>query len=245
MVTHNRVNIGSGKCLLPDGTKPLPEPMLTYHQWVSMAMTWDQFHMNYLRYQFIKRVSEIHMWNYSHIPRDQWVNQSGENCSHLQSDPGRYSADLRLTGHMEHHTQVKGYWDRFQDKDYLPRYRDSHYKDKTVVRPFYLYNGNSSTGKTAFLYWDGHVIANISIFQSLDVCSNTNITVYCQISNISHTLVRNKIVDHSDVVGALPVGAAPTTSSFSTQHLASMDWAKTTSRWDNKHFSCGIWSDLY
>ena len=30
------------------------------------------------------------------------------------------------------------------------------------------------------------------------------------------TLVGNKIVDHSDVVGALPVGAAPTTSSFST-----------------------------
>ena len=35
-------------------------------------------------------------------------------------------------------------------------------------------------------------------------------------SNISHTLVGNKIVDHSNVVGALPVGAAPTTSSFST-----------------------------
>ena len=37
-----------------------------------------------------------------------------------------------------------------------------------------------------------------------------------KISNISHTLVGNKIVDHSDVVGASPVGAAPTTSSFST-----------------------------
>ena len=31
-----------------------------------------------------------------------------------------------------------------------------------------------------------------------------------------HTLVGNWIVDHSDVVGAPPVGAAPTTSSFST-----------------------------
>ena len=29
-------------------------------------------------------------------------------------------------------------------------------------------------------------------------------------------LVWNKIVDQSDVVGASPVGAAPTTSSFST-----------------------------
>ena len=31
-------------------------------------------------------------------------------------------------------------------------------------------------------------------------------------SNISRTLVGNKIADHSDVVGASPIGAAPTTS---------------------------------
>ena len=39
---------------------------------------------------------------------------------------------------------------------------------------------------------------------------------YCQVSNIRRTLVGNKIVDESDVVGASPVGAAPTTSSLST-----------------------------
>ena len=39
---------------------------------------------------------------------------------------------------------------------------------------------------------------------------------YRKSSNISRTLVGNKIVDNSDVVGASPVGAAPTTSSFST-----------------------------
>ena len=39
---------------------------------------------------------------------------------------------------------------------------------------------------------------------------------YRQTSNISDTLVGNKIVDYSDVVGASPVGAAPTTSSFLT-----------------------------
>ena len=37
-----------------------------------------------------------------------------------------------------------------------------------------------------------------------------------QVSNISRTLVGNEIVDHSYVVGASPVCAAPTTSSFST-----------------------------
>ena len=39
---------------------------------------------------------------------------------------------------------------------------------------------------------------------------------YRQVFNISRTLLGNKIVDHSDVVGASPVGAAPTSSSFST-----------------------------
>ena len=37
-----------------------------------------------------------------------------------------------------------------------------------------------------------------------------------QVSNIRRTSVGNKIVDHSDVVGASPVSAAPTASSFST-----------------------------
>ena len=46
--------------------------------------------------------------------------------------------------------------------------------------------------------------------------SNSSDTQYRKTSNISRTLVVNKIVDNSDVVEASPVGAAPTTSSFST-----------------------------
>ena len=44
----------------------------------------------------------------------------------------------------------------------------------------------------------------------------TQYEIYRKVSNISRTLVGNKIVDHSDVVGASPVGAAPSTSSLST-----------------------------
>ena len=40
--------------------------------------------------------------------------------------------------------------------------------------------------------------------------------ICCQTSNIKRTLVGNKIVGHSDIVGASPAGTAPTTSSFST-----------------------------
>ena len=63
---------------------------------------------------------------------------------------------------------------------------------------------------------------------------------YRQTSNISNTLVGYKIVDHSDVVGASPVRAAPTISSFSTEHLASRDWAKTTARRDERHWVWGF-----
>ena len=40
--------------------------------------------------------------------------------------------------------------------------------------------------------------------------------IYRKTPNISRTIVGNKVVDNSDVIGASPVGAAPTTSSFST-----------------------------
>ena len=62
---------------------------------------------------------------------------------------------------------------------------------------------------------------------------------------ISRTLVGNKLVNDSDVVGAPFVGADPSTSSFSTEHLTSMDRAKTSPWWDEKHWSFGIWYSLY
>ena len=71
------------------------------------------------------------------------------------------------------------------------------------------------------------------------------LVIYLKTSNTSRTLVGNKIVDNSDVVEASPVGAAPTTSSFSTSHLASMFRAKTTAWGSNIHLSFGIGCDLY
>ena len=66
---------------------------------------------------------------------------------------------------------------------------------------------------------------------------------YRKISNISRTLVGNR--SHSDVVGASRVGAAPTTSSFSSYHMTSIDCAETTGRRSEKHLSLRIWCDLY
>ena len=39
---------------------------------------------------------------------------------------------------------------------------------------------------------------------------------YHKTSNVRRILVGNEIIDHADEVGASPVGAASTTSSFST-----------------------------
>ena len=74
---------------------------------------------------------------------------------------------------------------------------------------------------------------------------NSKTHYYHQTSNIRHTLVGNELVDHSGVVRASPVGAAPTTSSFSTWHLASTDWAKTTARRDENHIGFDIKCHLY
>ena len=54
-----------------------------------------------------------------------------------------------------------------------------------------------------------------SCFELESVKSESYLT-YRHTSNIRRILVGNKTVDHSDVVGASPVGAAPTTSSRST-----------------------------
>ena len=48
--------------------------------------------------------------------------------------------------------------------------------------------------------------------QGDNTCYTGTALIYRKTSNIRHTLVGNKIVDHSDVVGASPVGAAPTAS---------------------------------
>ena len=53
-------------------------------------------------------------------------------------------------------------------------------------------------------------------FVSNFVSASMRFAEYRQVSNIRRTYVGNEIVDHSDVVGASPVGATPTTSSFST-----------------------------
>ena len=69
---------------------------------------------------------------------------------------------------------------------------------------------------TATTTWWDHQHTTAHFLHLWQYIVNKFIKTYRKVSNIRRTLVGNKIVDHSDVVGASPVGAAPTTSSFST-----------------------------
>ena len=64
--------------------------------------------------------------------------------------------------------------------------------------------------------WIDIMSDDASVHDEAKSLSVTPSKYYRQTSNISHTLVVNKLVDHPDEVGASPVGAAPTTSPIST-----------------------------
>ena len=75
MATENWVNIVSGNGLLPDGTKPLPEPML--HQYGAVTFIWGQCYKRYLIQQLLKSDIENYLIEISFkSPRGQWVKMS-------------------------------------------------------------------------------------------------------------------------------------------------------------------------
>ena len=55
-MTRNWVNIGSGNGLLPDGTKPLPEPILTYHQ---RALSLEDLKISISKITFLESHSDL------------------------------------------------------------------------------------------------------------------------------------------------------------------------------------------
>ena len=67
MATDIWVNIGLCNALLPDGTKPLPEPMLTDHQLSPMTFMLGQFHKRFLNQQSLKSIKKIQILNFIQI----------------------------------------------------------------------------------------------------------------------------------------------------------------------------------
>ena len=67
------LNIGSGNGLLPDSTEPIPDRMLTYHQFGPTTLIHEQFHKSFVIHQLLKLVwkSPIKKFH-SNLP---WVNE--------------------------------------------------------------------------------------------------------------------------------------------------------------------------
>ena len=59
--------MGSDNGLLPNGTKPLPEPMLIKHWWSLVTFTWGQFHRKHSVDLSLIWVWENLIQNYSHF----------------------------------------------------------------------------------------------------------------------------------------------------------------------------------
>ena len=91
MVTIILVNIGSGNGLLPDGTKPLPEPVLTFHLWGSVVFTLEQFRSQCPSYYSVYRV-----WNLKYIFKI--TTTSVGNFSYPKTPTKQYQAPSTVSG---------------------------------------------------------------------------------------------------------------------------------------------------
>ena len=84
------------------------------------------------------------------IPNLQKLTISWNVCAGCQINFQR-SALLALWKEIHRAPMDSGCWFNIKMSSY--QFRKSHYGDKTILRPSYLHNGISYTGKTTSLYW--------------------------------------------------------------------------------------------
>ena len=65
--------------LLPDGFKPLSEPLLTYRQRHPLASIPGRCLLDYPRYQSPSYIWNLHIWNHNRIHRGRW--RTGWQCT--------------------------------------------------------------------------------------------------------------------------------------------------------------------
>ena len=79
---RSQVNIGSGNGLVPSGTKPLPEPMLT---WVLIKNSHQCILCSNAHYTNHKNLLKIHLYkNGNPFTRGQWVNCQKQNLPFIR-----------------------------------------------------------------------------------------------------------------------------------------------------------------
>ena len=93
----------------------------------------------------------------------------------------------------------------------IGQYKSTSHEDHAVTWRIHL-----SLHQWICIYVGIYIYIYIYTYAYTYTYTNVYVYTYRLTSNISRALSGNKLADHSDVVGASPVGAAPTTSSFST-----------------------------
>ena len=134
MVTKIWINIGSGNDFLPDSIEPLPEPLLTYHNWGFLAFTWGQFHRKCSRYLSLiwlrklliwdqtatsHRANELnelcvdhhrnkqHIFTWKCLQNSPWIPPSKQECLYPVSGNAKYSALSTYHGHFSSYNSWK------------------------------------------------------------------------------------------------------------------------------------------
>ena len=114
MATEIWVNIGSGNGLLPDGTKPLPEPMLTDPWWSPVTFILGQFHKRCLNHQSLKISFKLTCLKlHSNVPGANeliWMWKWCVMCSHKRLSSAHFGTlpDLGL-GWVQNHIKVSNW----------------------------------------------------------------------------------------------------------------------------------------
>ena len=88
-------------------------------------------------------------------------------CSATIQRPTNFYWYLMKIVHVRHlgYSEIQLVWLNWECLNgCLSWYSDTHYTDKTVVRPAYLDNGNAYTGKLIYLYWNGPLILKLILW---------------------------------------------------------------------------------
>ena len=118
LMTASMTTIGSGNGLLPDGSKPLPGPMLTSHKWNSLAFTWEQFNwgvskilfcMMILKFTLKKKLLPYHS-EVNELTIEAWSPKSQVlNYKHLVQQTINICASRKWWNNIYHTAQlIKG-----------------------------------------------------------------------------------------------------------------------------------------
>ena len=151
------VNSGWGNGLLPDGTKPLPEPLLTSYQRMLCGIHLKAMSLEVLMNFFCNIYAEIALLKLLHGPNLAMAKLNRTNNFYnvhalTQFFLGISNLILLQLPYSYALIQMRsGPWFNIKMSSY--QYRKSHCGDTTVVRSSYLHSGISYIGKMSSLYW--------------------------------------------------------------------------------------------